>query len=340
MKRTDRVVLAATLAAALLLSGCRGGKTESSSSSGTGSMGSQSSSAAQTDAWRTGLGIVSEAQEQDRIGKLNTVVAAVLLDGDGKLVEVTLDELEISIAADGIGAVTMPTDQRTKRQKGDEYPLAEVSSLKKGWVEQVGTFEDHLTGKTPQEIEKLETDEDGKATDADILSGCTITVENYRQAVLKACENAKAIGAAKGDRIALGIQAENASSSGAATDDKDLTAQVDVSAVALTLDGQKRITSAAADMVEPAVTVGSDGKVTAPDSICSKVELGDEYGMRKASALQKEWYEHGEGFCSYLKGKNYAEVSGISPQDADLRSMCTISIDAMQKAALDAMKAN
>ena len=38
---------------------------------------------------------------------------------------------------------------------------------------------------------------DGKAVDADLLSGCTIRVDQYRDAVAKACTNAAALGAAK-----------------------------------------------------------------------------------------------------------------------------------------------
>ena len=51
-----------------------------------------------------------------------------------------------------------------------------------------------LTGKTPDEVRDIKTDEDGKPADADLLSGCTIAVDGYRDAVLRACENAKAAG--------------------------------------------------------------------------------------------------------------------------------------------------
>ena len=44
--------------------------------------------------------------------------------------------------------------------------------------------------------------------DADLLSGCTIRVDQYRDAVAKACANAAALGAAKGDRVSLGVEAE------------------------------------------------------------------------------------------------------------------------------------
>ena len=58
---------------------------------------SAGSSAAQGAAWRTGLGVLTEATGTDRAGNIHTVAAAVLLDADGKLAGVTLDELELSV---------------------------------------------------------------------------------------------------------------------------------------------------------------------------------------------------------------------------------------------------
>ena len=135
----------------------------------------------------------------------------------------------------------------------------------------------------------------------------------------------------------LGVEAENGSSDITATDDKDVNAQVDVSIVALTTDADSRVTSAIADMAEPALTVVSDGSVTAPDLVKTKLELGEDYGMRGASALGKEWYEHSEGFCDALKGKTRTEIAGLSGGDADLKALCTIDITDLQKAALDAL---
>ena len=45
-----------------------------------------------------------------------------------------------------------------------------MSSLKKGWAEQADAFGNYLTGKTPDEVKKLATDDDGKPKDADLLS--------------------------------------------------------------------------------------------------------------------------------------------------------------------------
>ena len=150
MKQALRWFLCCTLAAALALTGCGGGNSGSSSGSMSGST-SAGSSAAQSAAWRTGLGVLTEATGTDRAGNIRTVAVAVLLDADGKLAGVTLDELELSVSADGTGKVTTPTDTRTKRQKGKDYPLAEVSGLKKGWAEQADAFGSWLEGKTPEE---------------------------------------------------------------------------------------------------------------------------------------------------------------------------------------------
>ena len=184
----------------------------------------------------------------------------------------------------------------------------------------------------------LESDTFGKAVDADLLSGCTIRVDKYRDAVAKACTNASALGAAKGDRVSLGVEAENGSSDITATDDKDVNAEVDLTVVALTLDADGRVTSAIGDMAEPALTLAADGGVSAPDTVRSKLELGDSYGMRNASSLGKEWYEHSEGWCDYLKGKTRTEIAGIPDDgsDADLAALCTISVTELQKAALAA----
>ena len=95
-----------------------------------------------------------------------------------------------------------------------------------------------------------------------------------------------------------------------------------------------------ADVAEPALTVGADGTVSAPEMVKTKVELGDSYGMRGASSLGKEWYEHSEGFCSYLKGKTAAEIAKLPVEgsDADLAALCTIDVTELQKAAAKALE--
>ena len=39
-------------------------------------------------------------------------------------------------------------------------------------------------------------------------------------------------------------------------------------------------------MAEPALTIAADGGVTAPDTVRSKLELGDSYGMRNEMCIR------------------------------------------------------
>lgn len=172
------------------------------------------------------------------------------------------------------------------------------------------------------------------------MSGCTIAVDRYRDAVVRACEQAKALGAAKGDTVSLNLLAADLPDDLTATDDQDAHVQADITLAALTVDSDGRVTSAIGDMTQPQLTVSADGTVSGPEEpVYTKNEQGDKYGMREASALHKEWYEHAEGYCSTLKGKTMAEIAAqpTDGSDADLKALCTISVTDLQKAVLAAL---
>ena len=120
--RKSKALWGCVLAAALLLAAC--GK-PNAGSPGSGSMSGSGAASQTTAAWKTGLGVVVETEDEDRTGSIRLAAAAVLLDGDGKIADVELDELETTIGADGTGVVHLPTDYRTKRQKGADYLFAE-----------------------------------------------------------------------------------------------------------------------------------------------------------------------------------------------------------------------
>ncbi len=275
------------MAAALLLTAC--GKTNAGSGSSGSMSGSSGTSSAQTQtaAWKTGLGVVTEATDQDRAGKINwRPLSCWMARANWRVFCWTSWKCLFRRTAPACDPAHRLAHQAPE---GGRLPAGGRSSLKKGWAEQADAFASYLIGMTPEQVSMLKVDKDGKATDADLLSGCTIAVDRYRDAVPKACTNARALGAAKGDRAALGIEAVNASSDITATDDKDVNAQVDVTIVALTTDADRRVTSAIADMAEPALTVVSDGGVTAPDPVKTKLELGEATGC----AAHRRWARSG-----------------------------------------------
>lgn len=192
--------LAALAASALLLAGCSGPSSMSSSSgASSGSMGGTAGSAgsagsASTEGWKAGLAVVSESEAGDAGGEVSTIAAAVLLDGEGRILHTVVDELETQVSA-AEGSLTLPDDLRTKRQKGDgDYPLAAVSEIGKGWADQADALAKHLEGMTASEVAALKTDDEGRAADPDLLAGCTIRIDGYRDAIAKACREAKPIG--------------------------------------------------------------------------------------------------------------------------------------------------
>lgn len=192
--------LAALAASALLLAGCSGPSSMSSSSgSSSGPMGGTAGSAgsagsASTEGWKAGLAVVSESEAGDAGGEMSTIAAAVLLDGEGRILHTVVDELETQVSA-AEGGLTLPDDLRTKRQKGDgDYPLAAVSEIGKGWADQADALAKHLEGMTASEVAALKTDDEGRAADPDLLAGCTIRIDGYRDAIAKACREAKPIG--------------------------------------------------------------------------------------------------------------------------------------------------
>ena len=111
-------------------------------------------------------------------------------------------------------------------------------------------------------------------------------------------------------------------------------AQADVTYAAVTVDESGVIRSCKLDSVQVQINFDASGAVTTPADaeFLTKNELGDEYGMKKASGIGKEWYEQAEAFCEYAVGKTAEELRGMAvnekgaPADADIASSVTVSV--------------
>lgn len=330
---------AVSLALLLGLAGCGGDQSSSAASqSGAASAASsqpeESSEAVGAGAYRTGLGIVVNASVSEQTGTASSTVAAVVLDGEGKIVSAVLDVAENKGSVNEDGTLEESENFQTKQELGDSYRMVERSGIGKEWYEQADAFCAYIVGMTADEVAAIPTD----GSDADLAAGCTIGVDGFIQAVGKACANAKELGASGTDTLSLGIVSVNSSGNKAATDDADGKLEMDSTIVAMTRDADGRVTSAICDAVQVSFTVTSDGAMTAPETIKTKLELGDDYGMIKRSELGKEWYEQSEGFCEYLTGKTAEEIAGIPADgsDADLAARCTVGLTDLLGAALKA----
>lgn len=163
-----------------------------------------SSSSSET---RVGLGQITtirsskdlaENDEGVKIGtaQADTVMAAVMIDEDGKVVDIKIDAAQTRINFDEDGVITSDTsiEYPTKRELGDDYGMIVASGIGREWYEQIDAIEEWMTGKTAEEIKnmKVKADDTGANVpdEADLVSKATLKVDVYIAAAIEAIEDA------------------------------------------------------------------------------------------------------------------------------------------------------
>jgi hypothetical protein len=288
---------------------------------------------------KTGLAAVvameptDATENKDGQVRNEVTIAAVAIDEQGVIVDCKIDAYRSDIKFDAKGAFTQPLDTafKSKMAMGAEYGMGAVAP-KGEWDAQAAGFAAYCIGKTADQIRGIAV-EGGKpaASEVDILATTTITIGDFVGAVVKAADKAEDRGAKAGDTLYL-TSVANMSSSKAATENKDGTAQFDCTYAAITKAGET-ITSIVIDAVQCKASISGEGKVTSDTTaeVPSKLEKGDAYGMGSV-APKGEWYQQIAGFNAYVTGKTAEEVTGIAvgedgkPTDADLTATTTINI--------------
>ena len=136
------------------------------------------------------------------------------------------------------------------------------------------------------------------------------------------------------------------SMSGTDAEDEDpAKTQADVTVCEATFDQDGKIVAISFDVVQAKATVDADGVVTVAEDVKTKLELGDDYNMKKYAnpAAVGEWYEQAAALEAYCIGKTAAEVAAMelgpnahdhtdTPAVEELKSTCTISVTAFLNA--------
>ena len=147
----------------------------------------------------TGLGVITSTAkskdvtaEADGTAQVDTIVAAVTVDGSGKILAVDIDSAQTKVTFNAEGKLTaeLGGDVPTKTDLGDKYGMKAKSGIGKEWYEEIAAFETWLVGKTADQISGMKVT-DGKVAEADLTSKVTITITDYQKAVLEAIQNAK-----------------------------------------------------------------------------------------------------------------------------------------------------
>ena len=147
----------------------------------------------------TGLGTVGTVTNTAATAEKNGSVSgyiytcAVTLDDAGRITGVVFDAMQPKGAFDVSGAIVgeEKTDVATKQEIGEGYGMKKVSQIGKEWDEQMDALSDWCVGKTLEEVLAVALDESGHTTDVDLLSGCTVHINDQLEALRKAIESAR-----------------------------------------------------------------------------------------------------------------------------------------------------
>ncbi len=137
-------------------------------------------------------------------------------------------------------------------------------------------------------------------------------------------------------------------SSADATDEKDALAQADATVATVVLDKDGKIVAADLDCAQTKVNV-KDGKIVDVEKVDvrTKKEKKEDYNMKGASPIGKEWYEQAAAYVEKMVGKTAADIEAITTEeknghqvatDADLYAACTMDITAFKAAFVAACK--
>jgi len=290
---------------------------------------------------KTGFAVLSSiASSKDAsLAQVDSNAAAVLVGADGKIVKCVIDGVQSKTSFDNTGKITTPLDTTypTKVELGEKYGMKKASAIGKEWSEEIQAFANYVTGKTVAEVKGIAINDKGHATGADLSSSVTISIADYIKLVEKAVTNATVDGASASDKLGLGIVTNIAKSANAG----DTAGKVEAYSTytVVTTDASGKITSSIIDASQTDVSFDKTGKITSDlkADLKTKNEIGAAYGMKKASAIGKEWNEEAQAFAKYITGKTAAEVATIAVNEkkeatgSDLTSSVTISIGDFQE---------
>lgn len=289
---------------------------------------------------KTGLAVITsteksaDAGEADGIAQADSAVVAVTVDAAGKIVRCSIDSAQTKVNFSKEGKLTTPLDTvfAAKQEIGADYGMAKASSIGKEWNEQATALSDYVIGKTVEEVKGIAVNEETAPTDEDLAASVTIKIGDYVAAIEKAVANAQDLGATADDKLGVGVTTNIAKSKDAG--EEDGLAQIYSYYTATTMNADGVITSCVIDASQTNINFNKEGKITSDINAeyQTKNELGDAYGMKKASTIGKEWNEQADAFSKYVAGKTLDEVKGIAiseegtATDEDLLASVTVHI--------------
>ena len=299
--------------------------------------------APKTAEYKLGMGIsLNMDSSKENLAQVDACCAAVVLDAQGKIVAARIDVAQNKMDVTD-GQVDTAAAFKTKLELGDDYNMVKYSDATMEWYEQAANFEQYLIGKTVEEVEAIELKEDGEhlvAVDEELYAGCTISIGDFKEAVLKACNDEQGMRFNPKGEIHLGLAIiTKADESKAATEDEDGVVKMYSEYAAVVVDDEGVILAALTDATQPQIAIDEDGEIGEVKFGGTKRELKEDYNMVKFSGCTYEWYQQARSFVEFCLGQTAEELLATETKtneeghnvfvDEELYATCSISVDGM-----------
>lgn len=138
----------------------------------------------------------------------------------------------------------------------------------------------------------------------------------------------------------LGMGHVSSISAASANSEKGGSIQINTTICSVTVDANGIITSVRFDaMQSPSVKVSATGEFAdlSEADLRSKMEKGDDYGMKNASPIGKEIHEQLIALQDWCIGKTVEDAVANFADDADAKAGCTIGVDIYFEALSEAV---
>ncbi len=325
MKKTALILVSVVVLLAFALSACGQAATTTTAAATTAAPAETTTAAAATSGLRLGFGSVVTAghstqktAEKPATAESYTYYAAVLIDSNSKIVNVWIDAVVNAITLDEKGVITSDIKAlgATKRELGDKYGMKKASAIGKEWWEQADALEAFLVGKTVADIDAAATEGDKKIF-VDLKTSSTFGPTSYIEALKKAVAAAEKAKPTAATKLGFGTVISSSKSANA-TAEKAGVAETYTSLAVVAVDDSGKVLDTWIDAVVHDFAFDTKGVITTDLKALgqTKRELGDAYGMKKASAIGKEWWEQADALEAFLEGKTVTEIDA-APTEGD-----------------------
>lgn len=286
----------------------------------------------------TNMKFEQASAEKNGFVQIDATVAGVVTDEQEQIIYVSIDTAQNKGEFALDGSVSENQAIASKKELKEAYDMKKASPIQKEWYEQIAFLEEWMIGKTLPEIKAFAMDEKGYPTDKDVTSGVTMNVKSYLQAVEKAINHSEKVKASKHYGFA---NITTLKSTPAASNLGSIQGNTTFALVGMDQEG---IVSVLMDTDQNATSFNQAGGIENSEIKLSKKLLKEEYGMKKASSIEKEWYEQVSFLENYLIGKNISQLQKIQmdqegyPVESDVTSGVTMNIQAMVKSVEKAIE--